>query len=237
MLSATDLIKVLMTHPKMKALSAKGFNSFLQVETGSAEVFVRAAAAATEPTAGQAMLQRDNGGVAAGESRTQESRTVGEHGEVHVERVVQRVIELPNGKSVHVEQAAQSVHVNSRAAGMAGDLASLISNSITPFMIEYVGSRVEEEAVERRSKDNELEENDKELSARLSTLEASMARSLKKPRTYWSRSDHPEMPKNIFGRDGRFSWKKVKNKKSVSKHGFESIEEAVANMQAHVWVD
>jgi hypothetical protein len=76
-LSATDLIKVLNAHPKMKALSAQVFKAFLQVETGSAEVFVRAAAAATEPTAGQAMLQRDNGGVAAGESRTQESRTVG----------------------------------------------------------------------------------------------------------------------------------------------------------------
>jgi len=237
MVSLADLVKLLMSHSKMKAVGAEAYDAFLQRETGSAEGLMRAAAAATEPTAGQAMLQRDNGGVAAGESRTQESRTMGEHGEVHVERVVERVVELPNGQSVHVQQLAQSVHVNSRAAGMAGDLASLISNSITPFMIEYVGSRVEEEAVERRSKDNELEENDKELSARLSTLEAGMARSLKKPRTYWSRSDHPEMPKNIFGRDGRFSWKKVKNKKSVSKHGFESIEEAVANMQAHVWVD
>ena len=104
-------------------------------------------------------------------------------------------------------------------------------------MIEYVGSRVEEEAVERRSKDNELEENDKELSARLSTLEAGMARRLKKPRTYWIRSDHPEMPKNIVGRDGRFSWKKMKNGKSVTKHGFESIDDAVQHMQAHEWVD
>jgi len=237
MVSLADLVKLLMSHPKMKTVGAEAYDAFLQRETGCARGLMRAAAAATEPTAGQAMLQRDNGGVAAGESRVQESRTVGEHGEVHVERVVERVVELPNGQGVHVQQLAQSVHVNSRAAGMAGDLASLISNSITPFMIEYVGLRVEEEAVERRSKDNELEENDKELSARLSTLEAGMARSLKKPRTYWSKSDHPEMPKNIFGRDGRFSWQKMKNKKSVSKHGFESIEEAVANMQAHVWVD
>ena len=237
MVSLADLVKLLMSHPKMKTVGAEAYDAFLQRETGCARGLMRAAAAATEPTAGQAMLQRDNGGVAAGESRVQESRTVGEHGEVHVERVVERVVELPNGQGVHVQQLAQSVHVNSRAAGMAGDLASLISNSITPFMIEYVGSRVEEEAVERRSKDNELEENDKELSARLSTLEAGMARSLKKPRTYWRRSEHPEMPKNIFGRDGRFSWQKMKNKKSVSKHGFESIEEAVANMQAHVWVD
>ena len=104
-------------------------------------------------------------------------------------------------------------------------------------MMEYVGSRVEEETVERHSKDNELEEKDKELSARLSTLEAGMARGSKKPRTYWRRSDHPEVPKNIFGRDGRFSWKKMKDNKNVSKHGFNSIEEAVANMQAHEWVD
>jgi len=45
------------------------------------------------------------------------------------------------------------------------------------------------------------------------------------------------MPMNIFGRNGRFCWQKMKNKMCVSKHGFESIEEAVANMQAHVWVD
>jgi hypothetical protein len=32
-LSATDLIKVLNAHPKMKALSAQGFKAFLQVET------------------------------------------------------------------------------------------------------------------------------------------------------------------------------------------------------------
>ena len=163
MVSLADLVKLLMSHPKMKTVGAEAYDAFLQRETGCARGLMRAAAAATEPTAGQAMLQRDNGGVAAGESRTQESRTVGEHGEVHVERVVQRVIELPNGQSVHVEQAAQSVHVNSRAAGMAGDLASLISNTITPFMMEYVGSRVEEETVERHSKDNELEEKDNEL--------------------------------------------------------------------------
>jgi len=152
-----------MAHPKMKALSAEGFTAFLPRETCSAEVFVRAAAAATEPTAGQAMLQRDNGGVAAGKSRTQESRTVGEHCEVHVERVVERMVELPNGQGVHVQQLAQSVHVNSHAAEIAGDLASLISNTITPFIMEYVGSCVKEEAVERRAKDNELEEKDNEL--------------------------------------------------------------------------
>jgi len=69
-----DLARLVASHKKMRkqlgpavpALlsisdAAAVSDASLQRETGSAEVFVRAAAAATEPTAGQAMLRRDNG--------------------------------------------------------------------------------------------------------------------------------------------------------------------------------
>jgi len=51
-----------------------------------------------DPSAGQLMLQRGYAGaVAAGESRTRESTTVGANGEVRTERVTERSAVLSDG--------------------------------------------------------------------------------------------------------------------------------------------
>jgi len=77
-----------------------------------------------------------------------------------------------------------------------------------------------------------------EVSARLSTIKADMAGLAcvsKKARPYWVRANHPEMPRNICGHEGNFSWKKSKKYKTVMKHGFAMINEAVQDMQNHPW--
>ena len=52
----------------------------------------------------------------------------------------------------------------------------------------------------------------------------------KQQRLYWNKEDHPELPRNIFYRDGSFGWKKTTQKKQAYKAGFKSIAEAQASL-------
>jgi len=65
-----DIIKLLQEHPKMQQLRQETGNAYIQRETCSAELVKLAVAAATNPTAGQAMLQRGSRGLAVGGSRS-----------------------------------------------------------------------------------------------------------------------------------------------------------------------
>jgi len=56
----------------------------------------------------------------------------------------------------------------------------------------------------------------------------------KQPRLYWNKEDHPELPRNIFYRDGSFGWKKTTHKKQAYKAGFKSIAEAQASLALHL---
>jgi len=56
----------------------------------------------------------------------------------------------------------------------------------------------------------------------------------KQPRLYWNKEDHPELPRNIFYRDGSFGWKKTMQKKQVYRAGFKSIAEAQASLALHL---
>ena len=97
---------------------------------------------------------------------------------------------------------------------------------MTPAFKNCVDACVFDEAKARRAMGDEV-------SARLSTIEtgiAAMVCAPKKLRQYWVKADHPEMPKNISGHEGHFSWKKSKKYKTVAKHGFVTIDEAVKGM-------
>jgi len=56
----------------------------------------------------------------------------------------------------------------------------------------------------------------------------------KQPRLYWTRKDHPKLPKNVFYKDGSFGWKKTTRNKEDYKAGFKSIAEAQASLALHL---
>jgi len=102
----------------------------------------------------------------------------------------------------------------------------ILAKTMTPAFKNCVDACVFDEAKARRAMGDEV-------SARLSTIEtgiAAMVCAPKKLRQYWVKADHPEMPKNISGHEGHFSWKKSKKYKTVAKHGFVTIDEAVKGM-------
>jgi len=106
---------------------------------------------------------------------------------------------------------------------------------LTKAMVTMHASNMEVIEIKHAQMKYYVDEKDKELEERVSSLEAGVARDSKKLCTYWRRSEHPEMPKNIYGKDGRFSWKKTKEHRSVTKHGFSSIKAVADHMQAHDW--
>jgi len=106
---------------------------------------------------------------------------------------------------------------------------------LTKAMVTMHASNMEVIEIKHAQMKYYVDEKDKELEARVSSLEAGVARDSKKLCTYWRMSEHPEMPKNIYGKDGRFSWKKTKEHRSVTKHGFSSIKAVADHMQAHDW--
>jgi len=108
--NSTDLIKLLMTHSKMKALTAEAAVAFVQRETGAVAGLARAVQAATAPTAGQRMLQEGfRGALADGASREECSAHTDASGHQVAQRLVERGVVLPCGQGVHVQIAQQAV--------------------------------------------------------------------------------------------------------------------------------
>ena len=108
--SAEDLVTILASNPRMKALLCETANAFIQRETGSISGIERAIQAATAPTLGQQVLQRGSrGAIANGISNETSSISVNAEGKQVAERLVERGVLLPNGQGVQIQQVAQQV--------------------------------------------------------------------------------------------------------------------------------
>ena len=160
MVTPGDLIKLLQENSKMQQLRQETANAYFQRETCSAELVTQAVAAATNPTAGQAMLQRGNRGLAVGGSRSQESTTVDEAGNVRVDRFSESFAELPNGQGIRIQNVNQSVHVEASLftapdaeiemeRGARSDSMALMNSTMARFIKE---SKQEFEAFKKEYK-------------------------------------------------------------------------------------
>jgi len=56
----------------------------------------------------------------------------------------------------------------------------------------------------------------------------------KQPRLYWTKKDHPKLPKHVFYKDGSFGWEKKTKNKEGYKAGFKSIADAQASLALHL---
>jgi len=113
-----DLIKLLMTHPKMKALAAEAAGAYVQRETGAVGGIARAVQAATAPTQGQRVLQAGfRGALADGASREVCSTHTDANGQQVAQRLVERGVVLPCGQGVHVQLAQQQAVVSESELG------------------------------------------------------------------------------------------------------------------------
>jgi len=111
--NSSDLIKLLMRHPKMQGLRDEAGTAFVQRETGAVAGLQRAVAAATAPTEGQRVLQGGyNGAIANGESREQTTSTIGENGQVCHQHLAQRSTVLPDGQGIQIQQSEAVVEVD-----------------------------------------------------------------------------------------------------------------------------
>jgi len=129
--NSTDLIKLLMTHPKMKALTAEAALAFVQRETGAVAGLARAVQAATAPTAGQRMLQEGfRGALADGASREECSAHTDASGRQVAQRLVERGVLLPDGQRVHVQTMQQQAVVSESELGKRK-----FDDNLTPFEI------------------------------------------------------------------------------------------------------
>jgi len=110
LVDSCDLIFLLVSHPKMKALKVEATKAFVQRETGAISGFERMVQAATVPTPGQQFLQRGSGfAIPGGISHEESSTSVNSEGNEVVERLVERGVLLPNGQGIQIQQAAQQV--------------------------------------------------------------------------------------------------------------------------------
>jgi len=100
---------------------------------------------------------------------------------------------------------------------------------------------------ESDAKIDELKTTCLEMQATVNSLKSELAKAPKRaaakeakppapkqPRLCWSKKDHPELPKNIFFKDGTFGFKKTINKKQAYKSGFKTIDEAKAALALHL---
>ena len=252
MIDSIDLVKALINHPKMRALRAEAGTAYVQRETGAVEGIARAVQAATAPTEGQRVLQSGyHGAIAGGESRERVSTTVGADGRIATERLVERSAVLPDGGGVNVQQAQHAVAVQSDPA-----LVQAMMFMTTEFGRGIIGTNqnidkltnfVELKTSALEAKDAELEAvvkanaaaletRNAELEERLSALENKRRRVAKSTvgskSKNWRRADHPELPRCIEGRDGKFGWKRTVRGTRNSKQGFQTIELAHRNMCA-----
>jgi len=132
---STDLIKLLMGHPKMKHLRDEAGTAFVERETGAVGGIVRSVQAATAPTEGQRMLQAGyNGVIANGESREQTTSTIGPNGQLTHEHLAQCSTVFPDGQGVHVQQAV----VQARADW--GDALAIVIHGLGGAMTSAVES-------------------------------------------------------------------------------------------------
>ena len=136
--SAEDLVKVLVSHGKMKALRSEAAKAYVQRETGAVAGITRAVQAATAPT----LLQRGSREpVASGGSREASSVAVDAEGRAVAERRVERAVVLPDGTGVRIQQCAQQVLLPAKRKARAG--------------VEGADARVLELQCERMQLDNE----------------------------------------------------------------------------------
>jgi len=110
---SSDLIKLLVSHPKSKSLLSEATTAFVQRETGAIAGIERAVQAATDPSVGQQMLQDGyHGAIANGVSREEYSTSTERNGQEIAQKRVERGIVLPNGQGVHIQQAVEQVCVS-----------------------------------------------------------------------------------------------------------------------------
>jgi len=220
--NSLDLIKLLMTHPKMKAFAAEGAMAYVQRETGAVGGIARAVQAATAPSEGQRVLQAGfDGAIAEGGSRTEHTTMTDADGRQTVQRLVERGVLLPDGQGVQVQQAQSVVEggVRTDFDGLIHNMTHMV-NAITTSA-EFMGKmRQDMCSIEKRVLS--LEDSAKQGHAK-------KARASKKQET-WNRTTHPELPKNILFRDGSFGWKKTHKKHYFSKYGFATMQEAMQNL-------
>jgi hypothetical protein len=117
--NSTDLLKLLMTHSKMKALVGEGAVALVQRETGAIAGLERAVQAASAPTPGQQMLQAGYAGALADGTSHEQRSTATDHntGQHLAQQVVERGALLPGGQGVHIQQALQQVSVSTSDLG------------------------------------------------------------------------------------------------------------------------
>jgi hypothetical protein len=165
--SSEDLITVLASNPKMKALLCETTTAFVERETGAISGIERAVQAATAPTLGQQMLQRGSrSAIANGISHEESSTSANSEGNQVVERLVERGVLLPNGQGIQIQQASQQV-----IAPSDSDLGKRkISDDLNTVEIRHRNLEcdkllVEMQQMERQfSIDNEKKKNDNRMS-------------------------------------------------------------------------
>jgi len=158
--NATDLIKLLMTHPKMRALTAEAATDYMQRETGAVGGIARAVQAATAPTEGQRVLQAGyQGAILGGENRESTTTTTYANGSVFSERLAEASVTLPDGQGVVIQHVQQVVEAPASDQDVLLD-AILTSNkemaySIKSDVITHIDNAVKKET-DARKKDSRL---------------------------------------------------------------------------------
>jgi len=196
------LITILLMHSRAKDLLAEAANAYVERETGAVAGIVRAVQAATDPTEGQRMLQEGyEGAILGGGSREKTSTSTDGSGNVRVERLVERSVEMDDGTQIHVQQVQQSAtvqpemvtmtnfhHVVTGLAGVFHQVADIvkkqdntidiITTSIKTHHL-YVDKRLEELEEMIQAKDDVLEQKtgakDKLLEAKARQFEKRLA--------------------------------------------------------------
>ena len=118
MANPTDLIGLLVSHPRMKELQRQTTTAFVQRETGLIEGIQRAVKAATAPNAFQAMMQKGSRApIVDGSHREMTSISKQADGTEVVERLVERAVLLPEGRGIQIQQAQQQIVLSETELG------------------------------------------------------------------------------------------------------------------------